>query len=195
MLASHFVADLTARGTLRLMRRGNRETLPLRHRQKGRNPSSYRRGLIACAHACTAWPEHGSWRRLRWRSSASRRRGSQNVTSQTGTSGRSAASSSRSSAPRALKKYWDQIKNYFRHRITNVGAEGINGRIQRTKGRACGFWSCERFRMAIYFDCRGLDLNPSSLTSGQCNHPHESRKRHKRQAGCRRSSNRLGWAD
>ncbi len=70
-------------------------------------------------------------------------------------------------AARTLKKYWDQIENYFRHRITNAGAEGINGQIQRMKGRACGFRNRERFRMAIYFHCGGLDLYPSSLTSGQ----------------------------
>ena len=31
---------------------------------------------------------------------------------------------------RTLKKYWDQIENYFRHRITNAGTEAINTQIQ-----------------------------------------------------------------
>ena len=35
------------------------------------------------------------------------------------------------------------------------------------KARACGFRSRERFRMAIYFHCGGLDLYPGSLTRDQ----------------------------
>jgi transposase len=52
---------------------------------------------------------------------------------------------------RTLKKYWDQIENYFRHRITNAGTEAINTQIQQVKGRSRGFRNRERFKMAIYF--------------------------------------------
>jgi transposase len=62
---------------------------------------------------------------------------------------------------RTLRRYWDQIENYFRHRITNAGLEAINTKIQGVKARSRGFRSRERFRMAIYFHCGGLDLYPS----------------------------------
>ena len=62
---------------------------------------------------------------------------------------------------RTLKKYWDQIENYFRHRITNAGTEAINTQIQQVKGRSRGFRNRERFKMAIYFHCGGLDLYPA----------------------------------
>ena len=62
---------------------------------------------------------------------------------------------------RTLKRYWDQIENYFRHRITNAGLEAINTKIQGVKRRSRGFRSRERFKMAIYFHCGGLDLYPA----------------------------------
>ena len=62
---------------------------------------------------------------------------------------------------RTLKKYWDQIENYFRHRITNAGAEAINTKVQQVKDRSRGFRNRERFKMAIYFHCGGLDLYPA----------------------------------
>lgn len=65
---------------------------------------------------------------------------------------------------RTLKRYWDQIENYFRHRITNAGLEAINTKIQGVKARSRGFRSRERFRMAIYFHCGGLDLYPTGAT-------------------------------
>ena len=64
---------------------------------------------------------------------------------------------------RTLKKYWDQIENYFRHRITNAGAEAINTQVQQVKARSRGFRNRERFKMAIYFHCGGLDLYPAAV--------------------------------
>lgn len=61
---------------------------------------------------------------------------------------------------RTLKKHWDQIENYFRHRVTNAGTEAINTQIQQVKGRSRGFRNRERFKMAILFHCGGLDLYP-----------------------------------
>ncbi len=63
---------------------------------------------------------------------------------------------------RTLRRYWGQIENYFRHRITNAGLEAINTKIQQVKGRSRGFRSRERFKMAIYFHCGGLDLYPAA---------------------------------
>lgn len=62
---------------------------------------------------------------------------------------------------RTLHKYWDQIENYFRHRITNAGLEAINTKIQQVKRRSRGFRNRERFKQAIYFHCGGLDLYPA----------------------------------
>jgi transposase len=62
---------------------------------------------------------------------------------------------------RTLQRYWGQIENYFRHRITNAGLEAINTKIQGVKRRSRGFRSRERFKMAIYFHCGGLDLYPA----------------------------------
>ena len=62
---------------------------------------------------------------------------------------------------RTLLRYWDQIENYFRHRITNAGLEAVHTKIQQVKRRSRGFRSRERFKMAIYFHCGGLDLYPA----------------------------------
>ncbi len=64
---------------------------------------------------------------------------------------------------RTLRKHWDQIENYFRHRITNALAEAINGQIQLVKRRSRGFRNRDRFREAIYFHCGGLDLYPAGI--------------------------------
>jgi len=68
---------------------------------------------------------------------------------------------------RTLRKYWDQIENYFRHRITNASLEATNTKIQQVKRRSRGFRNRERFREAIYFHCGGLDLYPAGVTRGQ----------------------------
>ena len=58
---------------------------------------------------------------------------------------------------RTLLKYWDQIENYSRHRITNASVEATNTDIQQAKRRSRGFRSRDRFREAIYFHCGGLE--------------------------------------
>ena len=68
---------------------------------------------------------------------------------------------------RTLKKYWDQIENYFRHPVTNAGTEAINTQIQQVKGRSRGFRNRERFKMAILFHCGGLDLYPTGAAIRQ----------------------------
>jgi transposase len=60
-----------------------------------------------------------------------------------------------------LKWHWDNIKTFFKHRITNAGAESVNEKIQTVKRRARGFRNRERFRNAIYFHCGGLNLYPA----------------------------------
>lgn len=65
-----------------------------------------------------------------------------------------------------LERHWDNIKTFFKHRITNAGAESVNEKIQTVKRRARGFRNRERFRNAIYFHCGGLDLYPVAVRAG-----------------------------
>jgi transposase len=64
-------------------------------------------------------------------------------------------------AAKTLKRHLPNIMTYFKHRITNAMAEGINSKIQVVKLMACGFRNRDHYRMAIYFHCGGLDLYPS----------------------------------
>lgn len=61
---------------------------------------------------------------------------------------------------RMIKKHLDNILTYFKHRITNAAAEGINSKIQNIKSNARGYRSFEGFRNSILFYCGGLNLLP-----------------------------------
>ena len=62
---------------------------------------------------------------------------------------------------RMLKRRFENIITYLRHRITNASSESINAKIQRVKYTARGFRNLQNFVHAIYFQCGGLDLAPS----------------------------------
>jgi transposase len=64
---------------------------------------------------------------------------------------------------RTLRWYWMHIRTWFKHRVTNAGAEGLNSLIQRVKVMCRGFRNRERFKNAIYFHLGGLDLYPERL--------------------------------
>ncbi len=64
------------------------------------------------------------------------------------------------SAAKTLKNHLPNILTFFKHRITNAVAEGLNSKIQMVKQMACGFRNREHFKTAIYFRCGGLDLYP-----------------------------------
>lgn len=64
-------------------------------------------------------------------------------------------------AGRMLKRRFDNIITFLRHRITNAASESINSKIQWVKYTARGFRNKENFKTAIYFHCGGLDLAPS----------------------------------
>lgn len=51
---------------------------------------------------------------------------------------------------------------FYRHRITNGVAEGLNNKIMGTKRKACDYRNRDHFKTAIYFFCGGLDLYPVS---------------------------------
>lgn len=63
-----------------------------------------------------------------------------------------------------LARHLPNILTYFKHRVTNAVAEGLNSKIATVQKRACGFRNRDHFKVAIYFHCGGLDLYPASAT-------------------------------
>lgn len=63
-------------------------------------------------------------------------------------------------AAKTIMRHLPNVLTYFKHRITNALAEGLNSKIQMVKEMACGFRNREHYRTAIYFHCGGLDLYP-----------------------------------
>src|SRR5688572_13750805 len=59
-----------------------------------------------------------------------------------------------------IRRHLENILNYLHHRITNAVTEGLNAKIQWITYSSRGFRDRERFKLAIYFHCGGLDLNP-----------------------------------
>jgi transposase len=67
---------------------------------------------------------------------------------------------------RMIQRRLSNVLTYFKHRITNAVAEGINSKIAAIQKRACGFRNRDHFKIAVYFHCGGLSLYPSKLTPG-----------------------------
>jgi len=65
-------------------------------------------------------------------------------------------------AAKTLKDHHYGIMNFFKHRISNGPAEGINSRIETLWKAACGFRNKVRFRAVILFHLGGLDLYPAT---------------------------------
>ena len=63
---------------------------------------------------------------------------------------------------RMIKRRFDNIVTYLKHRITNAASESINSKIQWVKYTARGFRNKTNFKTAIYFHCGGLDLLPDT---------------------------------
>jgi len=61
-----------------------------------------------------------------------------------------------------IARHLENILTYLTHRITNAVTECLNAKIQWIKYSSRGFRNRERFKLAIYFHCGGLDLNPVS---------------------------------
>jgi transposase len=59
-----------------------------------------------------------------------------------------------------LKRHWAGLASYFKHRITNAVAEGLNSKIQSIKANARGFRNFEHYRISILFHCGKLALYP-----------------------------------
>ena len=63
---------------------------------------------------------------------------------------------------RMLKRRFENIITYLRHRVTNAGSESINAKIQWVKYTARGFRNKQNLVNAIYFHCGGPDFAPDS---------------------------------
>jgi transposase len=61
---------------------------------------------------------------------------------------------------RTLKRRFENIITYLRHRVTNAASESINAKIQWVKYTARGFRNKKNFVVAILFHRGGLDLAP-----------------------------------
>lgn len=66
------------------------------------------------------------------------------------------------SAAKKLQRHVAALLNYFRCRITNAQAEGLNARIETLKRLARGYRNLEHFKIAILFHYGGLDLHPAT---------------------------------
>jgi transposase len=54
------------------------------------------------------------------------------------------------------------LLSYFKHRITNATAEGLNSRIQALRVAGRGYRNRHNLKTAIYFHCGGLRLHPQT---------------------------------
>jgi transposase len=63
---------------------------------------------------------------------------------------------------RTLKRRFENIITYLRHRVTNAASESINAKIQWVKYTPRGFRNLGNFTHAVYFHCGGLDLAPAT---------------------------------
>ena len=61
---------------------------------------------------------------------------------------------------RMLKRRFENIVTYLRHRITNATSESLNAKVQWVKYTARGYRNKQNFIHAIYFHCGGLNLAP-----------------------------------
>jgi transposase len=59
-----------------------------------------------------------------------------------------------------IRRHFDNLLNDLVHRITTAVTEGLNAKIQWIKYSSRGVRDRERFKLAIYFHCSGLKLDP-----------------------------------
>ena len=61
-----------------------------------------------------------------------------------------------------VKEHLPGVLNFFRHRITNAVAEGLNSKVATIQKMAAGFRNKAHFRIAVLFRCGGLALYPGT---------------------------------
>lgn len=64
-------------------------------------------------------------------------------------------------AAKLIARHLPNVLTYFRHRVTNAVAEGLNSKIATVQKRACGYRNRDHFKIAVYFHCGGLNLYPA----------------------------------
>ena len=67
-------------------------------------------------------------------------------------------------AAKLIARHLPNVLTYFKHRITNAVAEGLNSKIATVQKRACGYRNPNHFKIAVYFHCGGLNLHPAAVT-------------------------------
>ena len=67
-------------------------------------------------------------------------------------------------AAKLIARHLTNVLTYFKHRITNAVAEGLNSKIATVQKRACGYRNPNNFKIAVYFHCGGLNLYPTAVT-------------------------------
>ncbi len=67
-------------------------------------------------------------------------------------------------AAKLIARHLPNVLTYFKHRITNAVAEGLNSKIATIQKRACGYRNPNHFKIAVYFHCGGLNLHPATVT-------------------------------
>ena len=70
---------------------------------------------------------------------------------------------------RMIRDHLWGIVNAMALKITNAASESVNSKVQRIKRAACGFRKRDRFRNAIQFHLRGLDLYPARASATHTN--------------------------
>jgi hypothetical protein len=63
-----------------------------------------------------------------------------------------------------IRSHLNNVLSYYKHRITNAVAEGLNSKIATIQKRAYGFRNFQNFQIAVYFHCGGLALWPARGT-------------------------------
>lgn len=67
-------------------------------------------------------------------------------------------------ASKLIARHLPNVLSYFKHRVTNAVAEGLNSKIATVQKRACGYRNRDHFKIAVYFHCGGLNLYPATAT-------------------------------
>lgn len=66
-------------------------------------------------------------------------------------------------AAKLIARHLSNVLTYFKHRITNAVAEGLNSKIATVQKRACGYRNPNNFKISVYFHCGGLNLHPATV--------------------------------
>jgi transposase len=67
-------------------------------------------------------------------------------------------------AAKMIAGHLPNVLTWFKHRISNAMAEGLNSKVATIQKRACGYRNASHFKVAVYFHCGGLDLWPRRWT-------------------------------